>query len=78
MLPEENELLKRSVSLAEDNNNILHSMRRSMRWARVMSVIYWLFIIGSAVGAYYFIQPYLTQVMNLYGGASDVLKNFKQ
>ncbi len=70
--------------MAEDNNKILHSMRRSQRWASVARGMYWLLIIGSAVGAYYFIQPYVDQLMGVYGGASstlnglnDTLKNLK-
>ncbi|HBA46133.1 hypothetical protein A2W67_02500 [Candidatus Nomurabacteria bacterium RIFCSPLOWO2_02_40_28] len=78
MDPESKKLLEETFALAEDNNKILHSMRRSMRVQRIMSVLYWAIIIGSAVGAYYFIQPYIDQMMQLYGSASDVLKNFKQ
>jgi hypothetical protein len=77
MTPEERELLNRSVLLAEDNNKILHSMKRSMFWARVMSVLYWILIIGISVGAFYFVQPYLDQVMKTYGSVSNALKNFK-
>ena len=84
MSPEERELLEKSVSLAEDNNKILHSMRRSQRWASVMRAIYWILIIGSAVGAYYFIQPYVDQLMAVYNGAksnldnvSNIIQNFK-
>ena len=69
MTPEERELLKRCVDLSEENNSMLHSMRRSMRLARIMSILYWVFIIGTAVGAYYLIQPYLNAVTDLYGGA---------
>ncbi len=78
MSPEERELLERSVALGEENNKLLLSMRRSMRLARVMTLIYWLFIIGSAIGAFYLLQPYLNDLLNVYSGASDVLDNFKQ
>ncbi len=85
MSPEERELLNKSVALAEDNNKILHSMKRSMRYASIIRAIYWIFIIGSAVGAYYFIQPYVDQIMSIYGGAKsdlnsvgEMLKNFKK
>jgi len=71
MSPEEKELLEKSVALAEDNNEILHKMRRSMLWGRVMSVLYWTLIIGSAVGAYYFIQPYLNAMLGVYDSISD-------
>jgi len=78
MDPESKKLLQDTLALAQENNNILHSMRRSMRVQRIMSLLYWIFIIGSAVGAYYFIQPYLEQLMGIYSGAGDVINNFKQ
>ena len=78
MDPESKELLEQTLKLEEENNEILRALRRSMRTARIMSLIYWVFIIGSAIGAYYFIQPYVDQLTNFYGGASDVLKSFSQ
>lgn len=77
MSEEEKELLKRSVRLAEENNDILRAIRRSMRLARFMSILYWIFIIGSAVGAYYLIQPYIDSVTNAYGGAKSSFGSFK-
>jgi TRAP-type C4-dicarboxylate transport system permease small subunit len=76
MSPEERELLKRSISLSEDNNKILHSMRRSMRWGNAMSALYWVLIIGSAIGAFYFIQPYIDEIVKTYGSIGAALKNF--
>ena len=77
MSEEEKELLKRSVDLAEENNSMLRSIRRSMRLARFMSILYWVFIIGSAVGAYYLIQPYIDSITGAYGGAKDSFGSFK-
>jgi hypothetical protein len=62
MSPEERELLNRSVVLAEENNQILHSMKRSQRWSSIARAVYWIFIIGSAVGAFYLLQPYVDQI----------------
>ena len=85
MSPEERELLKKSLSLAEDNNKILHSIRRSMRLASFVRAVYWIIIIGSAVGAYYFIQPYIDQLVGVYSGTKsnlneigNFIQNFKQ
>ena len=78
MDPESKKLLEETFALAQENNRMLQSMRRSMRLSRIMSFLYWAFIIGSAVGAYYFIQPYLEQLMGVYSGAGDMLNNFKQ
>ncbi len=77
MSPEERELLNKSVALAEENNLILRKMRRSMRISSIMSFIYWIFIIGSAIGAFYLLQPYINQLKDVYGSASGILDNFK-
>ena len=76
MSPEERELLNKSVSLAEDNHKMLRSMRRSMHISSIVSILYWLIIIGSAVGAYYFIQPYTDQIVKVYNEAKSNLDNF--
>jgi hypothetical protein len=76
MNPEERALLERILKLSEENNQILHKMQRSMRLARIMSLVYWIFIIGSAIGAYYLIQPYLEQLMNVYSGAKSNIDSF--
>ena len=69
MQPDDKELLKKTLALEEENNSILRSIQRSMRLARFMSILYWVFIIGSAVGAYYLIQPYIDALTGAYGGA---------
>ena len=71
MSPEEKEMLKRSIALAEENNDILRKIQRSMRLASVMRAVYWVFIIGSAVGAYYLIQPYVEAVTGAYGDTKE-------
>ncbi len=85
MEPEEKELLKRTLALEEENNSILRSMYRSMRLTRIFHIVYWIVIIGSAVGAYYLIQPYIEAVTGAYGGAKDsfsswssIIDNFKE
>ncbi len=82
---EDKELLKRVVALSEENSDILRKMQRSMRLTSAMNWLYWIFIIGSAVGAYYLVQPYLNSIQDLYGGAKtsvsgyqSILNNFKQ
>ncbi|OGI76149.1 hypothetical protein A3C67_01950 [Candidatus Nomurabacteria bacterium RIFCSPHIGHO2_02_FULL_42_19] len=77
MDPESKKLLENTFALTEENNKMLHAMKRSMRLARIMSMLYWVFIIGSAIGAYYLIQPYIDQLKGVYNGAGDVLDNFK-
>ena len=77
MSPEERELLNKAVSLAEDNNKILHYMKRSMHVSSIIKFIYWTIIIGSAIGAFYLFQPYINEIKNVFGGVSNELKNLK-
>lgn len=78
MSPEEKELLNKAVSIGEENNKLLRSLHRSMRVRRVLSIFYWVFIIGSAIGAYFFIEPYVEQVKGIYGGASSDLNTVNE
>ena len=77
MQPEDRELLKRSVQVSEENNDLLRSLLRSARITRVMTFIYWLFIIGSAVGAYYVFQPYMDSLFKAYKNIGPALDNVK-
>ncbi|MEI8328101.1 MAG: hypothetical protein WCG02_03110 [Candidatus Taylorbacteria bacterium] len=69
MTPEEKSLLERTYKLAEDNNAILRSIRRSNRVSTILRILYWVVILGSGFAAYYFIQPYLAVVTGLYSQA---------
>ncbi len=61
---------------------MLKKMVRNQKWTNIYRVVYWGIIIFSSVGAYYFIQPFLGNLFNVYtGGVSntssmnDVFKN---
>jgi len=72
MSPEEKSLLERTYKIAEENNAILKSMRRTARWGIAIRVSYWVIIIGLSFGAFYFIQPYMEI---LYGAVDKVSGN---
>jgi uncharacterized membrane protein len=76
MEPEEREMIKKTLELAQENNNILHSIKRGMFWGRVMRVIYWIVIIGAAIGVYYYIAPYIDSAVGAYGNVKGDLKSF--
>ena len=78
MSPEERELLNKSVAIAEENNQILRSMKREQRIASIMRAVYWIFIIGSAIGAFYLLQPYVDQLKSMYQSVSDGFKSLNQ
>ncbi len=77
MDPQIKALLEENLQLAKDNNAMLHKIRGVQRWAQIYRVFYWIIIIALSFGSYYFIQPYIGKVLNVYsGGVSDV-KNIK-
>jgi hypothetical protein len=77
MDPESKNLLEETFELEQENNKMLRSMKRTMLWSRIMTIVYWLIIIGISVGAFYFLQPYFNRLMSVYGSFSNVLKNLK-
>ncbi len=62
MTPEERSLLERTHELAEDNNKMLRSIKRSGRISMILRILYWAVIVGVSVGAFYFIQPYIDYI----------------
>jgi len=78
MSPEEKELLQRSVTLAEENNRILHALHKHMKIRRALSIAYWVLIVGIAVGAFYFVEPFVGQVRDMYEGAKGSIDGFNE
>ena len=79
MTPEEKELLTRSVKLAEENNKILHVLKRTARWQTFWSLIKTLIIIIPLVVGYLFLEPYLQpligdfkQIQGMMGTSSQL------
>ena len=77
------ELMRQNIALAEENNKILHSMRRSAWVGQGIRVLWIVAIVVSSYYAYLYFQPYITQLEGFYGNlqglqekASSVLSNF--
>jgi hypothetical protein len=77
MNPNEKELLQKTYDLAEENNKILHEIRRSNRLSSFFRVIYWIIIIVTAYGAYWFIQPYINVATAAYKSLQNDIKAVK-
>lgn len=77
MNPEEKEMLKKTLELSQENNKMLHTIRRGMFWGRIMRVVYWIVIIGAAIGVYYYIEPYLNGAIDAYGNVKGDLQSFR-
>lgn len=70
------EMVKKTLELSNENNRMLHSIRRSMMWGRVVRVVYWILIIGAGIGAYYYIEPYIDGAIDAYGNVKGDLQSF--
>ena len=75
MTPDERSLLERTAALAAENNKILRSIRRSTHISTAMSIFYWVIIIGLSVGAYYYIQPWITDMIGVLNKANNIQSN---
>ena len=73
MTPEEKGLLEESVRLAKENNKILRGIRRKNRLSSLIHIIYWVLIIGSIIGSYYAIAPYIAPLKEIINTAQNNL-----
>jgi hypothetical protein len=64
--------LDRILELAEENNAMLKKIRGAQKTAQMFRAIYWVLIIASFLGAFYFIKPYLESIVGLYSGLSGM------
>lgn len=58
--------MRRLLQLTEDNNAMLKKLMGDLRWRRFWGFVRWAIIIGSAVGIYYWFQPFIDNIMSTY------------
>ena len=77
MNPEEKQMLQETLQLSRENNQLLHKIRRSAFIANLMTLVYWILIFGVPIVLYYyFLQPYISEVLNTYQGGADQSKSY--
>lgn len=62
------QLLEANLEISRENNEMLKKIRNAQKLAQIYRVVYWIVIIGASYGAYYFVQPYIGGILNIYGG----------
>jgi len=77
MNPEERKLLQNTFNLAEENNKMLRKVRGVQKRQAFFSILKWIIIIGVAVGAFYFLQPYIDNVLKFIQDSSASLNQLK-
>lgn len=71
----ERDKLNRTLELAEENNKMLKKLVRSMRWARLVRVIYLLIIVGASIGIFYYLEPVFKQAQDTYINFKDTVNS---
>jgi hypothetical protein len=72
-LEELKELVKRQAQLNADTNKVVHSMRRAQRLRSLMSIAWWVIIIGVSLWSYItYVQPYMDQILKAYGSEQNL------
>jgi len=68
-------LLEENFKLTKDNHEMLLKLKKIQQWTLISRIIYWFIIIGIAIGAFYFIKPFLSNLASVYGIDSDSIMN---
>jgi len=77
MDPEDKKLLEKVYELAEENNEMLRKVRAVQKRAFFFQIVRWVFIIGIAIGAFYFLQPYVDNFQYFLEDTSDTIDQIK-
>jgi hypothetical protein len=56
-LRELKELVQENIELTQRNNRMLRKMKAAMNRAAIARIIYWVIILGTMLGIYYYLQP---------------------
>jgi hypothetical protein len=73
------ELLQNTYKLTEENNLLLHKVRNAQNRQTYWQILKYVIIIGIAFGSFYFLEPYLNKMMDLYNtvsGAEQKINDF--
>lgn len=60
------ELLEKTYDLLKENTRMTAKLYRAEKSSRIFRMLYWIFVIGSVLGAYYYIEPYLEKLSTVY------------
>ncbi len=70
MDPESKKLLEETFKLTEENNHMLRKVRNVQKWSTFWSSLKVIIVIGIALGAFYFLDPYVDKMISLYNSVS--------
>lgn len=75
---QEKHLLEENLEVSKETNELLKKVVSSQKWGRIFRIFYWVLIIGSSIGAYYWLQPILGTVLGNYDSVMKGLDSVQQ
>lgn len=77
MTPEQEKMLRDSLRLARENNDMLETLVRSGRRARTWKVLRVIMYAAVLFAIYYFTAPYFSAVTDMYKDIMDASQKFE-
>ena len=68
-------LLRENIEVSKESLKILKKINRGRIWGNVFSVLKWTLIIGLSFGTYYYIEPFLSQYVDMLRGLTSGVEN---
>ncbi len=65
------------LEITRENNKILRSMRSAQRRGSLFQLVYWMIILGSIFGVYYYFQPTIQKYTKTIKASVEVLQKFE-
>ncbi len=72
------QLLEENLRLSKENNELLLKVYNIQKWGQIIRISYYVILVLVALGALYFIKPFVSDLLNIYGidpSALDSLMN---
>lgn len=61
------QLIEENLRLSKENNELLLKVYKIQKWGQIVRVGYYVVLVLIAVGALYFIKPFLGSLLGVYG-----------
>jgi len=71
-------IIEQNNKLIHENNELLKKIYRYIKWKRIFATFYWILIIGTIFGLFFFLEPYIDQALKTYESAVNVIRNVGQ
>jgi hypothetical protein len=75
MDPETRRLLEKTLELIKENNAMLHKVRGVQKRMAFFAFLRLLVIVGIAFGVFYYLEPYLTKLMDFIISVGGIQKD---